>query len=575
MRFNVTLAGLLLAVSTPLAAATVRGAIVAKEIGGPGVAKIKVTGIECAKPVLSFDDGTFVLNFPKRQPGEKVRLIVDEPGMVIVNFRDLWFTLLKEPSAEPLILVLCRKDEREEMARRFYQVGKNDTIEQSYRRKVKELQDNHQATEAAMERLRIERDQAREAEKRALEKLERATAEEVSSFYAHPAPTVYRSDAAMGLNTLGIWYRRQNRLEEARKSYDKALEISRTLAEQSPGTYLPDVEETLNNIGNLLSDQNRMQEAEKVYDEALDISRKLAEKDPTTFQPSIASTLNSLGILLRKQNRLEEALEDFKEALKWYRGLTKLSSDPMTYLPRVAETLRNLGILSHDQNRLEEAQKHFIGAFEIYSNLAREKPVQYEPEIQSTYGEALDISLKLAQQNPDIYQPYVAVLQKNLGALYRDQDRKEEAREYFAQALAVYEELAKRNRDRNLNKNALIYFKEAQAIYISFGIENPKQYAKEIESTYVEMLDVSRKLAQEKIEVNGREETRQDYYLPEVAMILRDLGVLKRDQGRKDEARKNLSEALVNYETLASGKKAELYRQDVDLTKRLLDSLTN
>jgi len=343
---NTTLVGLLLTVPNPLPASTVKGVVLKDQMGGEGVADVRVSAIEGANPVLSLSDGTFVLEFPNRQPGDTVLLIVQKPGMVVVNEFQLQLTLPKAASAAPLILLLCRAAQRDEMTRRFHRLNNFDAIEQRYQKKFEDLQAKNQATEAAKEQLRIERDQAREAEQFAAEKLARAKLGEASELYLYAMSIVYQSSTSTTLSNLGIMYRRQNRLEEARKAFDEALEIRRKLSRLNADTYLPDVAETLNDLGNLLSDQNRMQEALEDYDEALEIRRKLAQQKRQQkfdiYMPAVATTLNNLGILRRKQNRMEEARKAFDEALEIRRTLAQ----------RMEEALK-----AHEARPLDPAQR--------------------------------------------------------------------------------------------------------------------------------------------------------------------------------------------------------------------------
>jgi cell division protein FtsB len=174
---------LLLAVSIRVGAATIRGLILANELGGPPVAHVQVSAVEGANAVSSLSNGTFVLEFTDKQPGETVQLIVQKPGMVVVNEFQLQLTLPKDAKAAPLTLLLCRAAEREEMASRFYRLKSFDAIERSYRKKLEDLKAKNQATEAAREQLRIERDQAREAARSASEQLAKVKVGEASELY--------------------------------------------------------------------------------------------------------------------------------------------------------------------------------------------------------------------------------------------------------------------------------------------------------------------------------------------------------------------------------------------------------
>ena len=158
-------------------------------MGGPGIPNVQVSAIGGDNSVSSLSTHVCLRN-QNKQPGEEVQLFVQEPGMMVVNDFELRFTLPKDADAEPLILLLCPEDERQEMARRYYQLDSFDPIEKRYQKQLEDLQAKNQATEAAKEQLQIERDRAREAELHAAEELAREKVEEVSDFYDHTAPPV-------------------------------------------------------------------------------------------------------------------------------------------------------------------------------------------------------------------------------------------------------------------------------------------------------------------------------------------------------------------------------------------------
>jgi tetratricopeptide (TPR) repeat protein len=526
---------LLLPISARLDAATVKGVILANEVGGPPIANVQVSAVGGANAVASHSDGTFVLEFPDKQPGETVQLIVQKPGMVVVNDFQLRLTLPKAASAAPLILLLCRAADREEMARRFYQLRSFEAIEQSYRQKLEDLRAKNRATETAMEQLRIEREQAKNAAQGAAERLARVKVDESSDLYRYAVSLFAEGKADDALSFLnekrlaesvaearkrkaaaenelmqvvqayalkGQLLVSKFQFEEAQSAYKGAIAIAPNNAEanlnlglfsqklnrlseadSSYGRALVllrqegdegGVATILNNLGALRRDQNRMGDARRAYHEALEIRRKLAKQNPDTYLPYVATTLNNLGVLHRDQNRMEEARRAFDEALEIRRKLVRQSSD--TYLPDVAATLNNLGILHRDQNRLREARK--------------------------AYDEALEIRRKLAQKNPDAYLPDVAATLNNLGILYSDQNRMNEARRSYDEALDAYRKLAKQNpatylpyvatalnnlgvllREQNRMGEARRAFSESLAIYEAFAKTNPKKYGQRVEST--------------------------------------------------------------------------------------------
>jgi len=62
--------------------------------------------------------------------------------------------------------------------------------------------------------------------------------------------------------------------------------------------------------------------------------------------------------------------------------------------------------------------------------------------------EALKIRRQLVQQNPDTCLPYVAQTLGNLGILDATQNRMEEARAHYREAISIYKEFSKRDPSR-------------------------------------------------------------------------------------------------------------------------------
>ena len=531
-------------------------------------------GADGANPAASDSLGMFTLEFPQRQPGHTVRLVVNKEGYEVVN--DVQVTELTLPSpveARTVTILLCKEGSREEMARRYYRLKSIEAIDETYKRRLKELEEKEQATAEAQTRLQQQREEAIGAAGKAAEELAKEKPQEASEIYRKAmqlfldgkvdealailsgeklqrmaaearekkaqaekaieeavqawllrariltvqfrfseADQAYREaieispesleanfafarfsqnlnrygtaeplylkclelarrsgnqpDVAMTLNNLGVLNREQNRMEEARMAFKKALKTYRELAQKNPEVYLPYVATTLNNLGVLNSDQNRNEEARMAYEEALKTYRELAQKNPEVYLPYVATTLNNLGVLNTEQNRNEEARMAYEEALKICRELAQ--KNPEVYLPHVATTLNNLGNLNSKQNRKEEARKAFEEALKIRRELAQENPEVYLPYVATTlnnlgvlnsnqnrkdearkaYVEALKTYLELAQKNPEVYLPYVARTLSNIGILNAEQNRKEEARKVYEEALQIYEGLAKHDSDR-------------------------------------------------------------------------------------------------------------------------------
>jgi hypothetical protein len=78
---------------------------------------------------------------------------VKQEGYVVVNDVQLQLTLPAKAEDKILTIILCKADDREEMARRYYRLKSFDAIEESYRKRLKELEDTQQATAAALTKL--------------------------------------------------------------------------------------------------------------------------------------------------------------------------------------------------------------------------------------------------------------------------------------------------------------------------------------------------------------------------------------------------------------------------------------
>jgi len=267
------------------------------------------------------------------------------------------------------------------------------------------------------------------------------------------------TDSEMSRHELENSGTEQNRMDEARQHFERALELRRPLAQRDPRAYLPDMARTLNNLGNLDRLQNRTDEARQHCEESLKIYRQLAQQNPDEYVPYLAATLNNLGSLDRLQNHLDEARRHYEEALIISRQLAE--QNPAKYLPNMAMMLNEFGLLDAMQNRMDEARQHYEEALKIDRQLAEQSPSVYLPDLAMTlinfgrldaiqnqmdearqhYEEALKIHRQLAEQNPAVYLPDLAMTLNNLGKVDRLQNRIAESRARYQEALSLFRNL--------------------------------------------------------------------------------------------------------------------------------------
>jgi tetratricopeptide (TPR) repeat protein len=414
--------------------------IIANELGGPPVPNVPiyVTG---ANPTTSLTDGTFTLQFPRNQPGETVRLVVQKKGFEVVNDIQLQLPLPKNPESELLTILLCKEGDREEMARRFFRLKSFAAIELSYKNKIQELVAKNQATKDALAGLAKERDIAKAAAEKTAEELARLTPELTSDLYQQ-AMSLFLSgqvDEALKLlddkelqhsmeavqkrkadidkevaKVVKVYLLRAQllttllRFDEAAKAYQTAVEVA------------PDSYEAQFSLAYFSSELNRFPKALDAYGRALELSRRKEDKAET------GKILSNMGFLYFGQNKLAEARRCFKDALEAFGGLAQ--QKPTLSRAGTARALFNLGLLDQGENRLDEARKDFEQALEIFR--------------------------WLEQNYPNTYLPQVAHALDKLGALDQDQNRPDEARKAMEEALRIYRDLEQKHPGAHLQEVA-------------------------------------------------------------------------------------------------------------------------
>jgi tetratricopeptide (TPR) repeat protein len=324
---------LYLLASAYVQAATLKGVILANELGGAPVPNVQITTVAGANPTASLNDGTFSLQFPGKQPGELVQLVVRKPGYVVVNDIQLRLPLPKDPEAEPLVIFLCKEGDREEMARRFYRLKSVEAVEQFYQKRLKELEEKNQATVAALEELHRDRDQAKAAAEKTAEELARSKPVPTSEIYQQAMSLFLSGKPEEALKILN--------LEALRHSAEVARQ-HRAEAEKEAKKAEKEVKEAIQNYllrAQLLVTLFRFDEAEKTYQEAIEL------------QPDNLQVQFSFAYFNQKLNRFSEALVAYGRVLELARQSGHRS--------RVAMTLNNLGILYRDLNRMEEALRSY------------------------------------------------------------------------------------------------------------------------------------------------------------------------------------------------------------------------
>ena len=216
------------------------------------------------------------------------------------------------------------------------------------------------------------------------------------------------------------------------------------------------------------------------------------------------------------------------------------------------------------------------------------------------YEIALGLCRKLAKDNSQTYEPYVAKILNNFGAIYRQQNNFTPALEVYEEALRLYRKFAKDNPQTYepdvamiLNNFGILHsaqgdFAQAQAEYEEaleirkrLAAANPQAYEPDVATTlhnlanlhsvkyeftqalpeYDEALEIRRRLAY----------ANPQAYDPNVAMTLNNLAILHKNQGDFAQALEKYEEALGLYRKLAKDN-PQAYEPNVAMT---LNNLAN
>jgi tetratricopeptide (TPR) repeat protein len=158
---------------------------------------------------------------------------------------------------------------------------------------------------------------------------------------------------------LGDLYSDQDKLDEAEKMYERALQgYEKALGPDHTSTL-----DTVNNLANLYSDQGKLDEAEKMYERALQGNEKALGPDHT----STLMTVNNLATLYSDQGKLDEAEKMYERALQGYEKALGVESIA-TYVPAL-NTNWGLGSLFQCRGDLAKARMMYSKALVGYEKV--------------------------------------------------------------------------------------------------------------------------------------------------------------------------------------------------------------
>ena len=236
--------------ATEVQGAIIKGTVILDGEGGPGAVNVQITdSAHTGGPWASDSDGGFTLDYPNRAPGERVRVGVIKEGYVVVNWVQLDLALPKDPNAYPLQIIICKEADREEMARRFYQLKGDEAAEKTYQQKLKALEDENKSDAVTIARLQEERDQAKAPAEKAAAELARNQPGQGSAMYQEAQRLFLAGKIEAAIALLDDEKLRQAAEQAQKTAFRSALEV-RTRKQQPQDWAM-----TQGNLGNALRDQ--------------------------------------------------------------------------------------------------------------------------------------------------------------------------------------------------------------------------------------------------------------------------------------------------------------------------------
>ena len=341
----------------------------------------------------------------------------------------------------------------------------------------------------------------------------------------------------------------QQRLQELEEERDRIMDNLRNSADAMARIDQSELDAEMQEVLNLYEQGNVDEAMQKLEDMKLE-ERFIQTLDKKHEGERIVAEATEDSVLVL--NQLRSSVEMYQNSGNWEKaGKTlKLLADKLnTY-----DDIFDYAYFCQEQNDLNDAEVYYEKALEIIQRLAKDNPQAYEPDVAMTlnnlavlykgtqrfteaegiYKQALEIRQRIAKDNPQAYEPDVAMTLNSLANLYSNTQRFTEAEDMYKQAQEIYQRLAKDNPKAyepyvagTLYNLAILYYNT--------------QHLMEAEDMYKQALEIYQRLAKDNPKA----------YEPDVAATLNNLANLYSNTQRFTEAEDMYKQALEIYQRLA------------------------
>ncbi len=192
--------------------------------------------------------------------------------------------------------------------------------------------------------------------------------------------------------------------------------------------------------------------------------KKKGEGDPEKLAEQLGNNANEFSILASLTASDLSVPDHFKKASYYFEKAITASRDSEE--PEfTAEKIMTYAYFLEDNNQEDDALPLFQEAAEMVKPMAKAEPERFEPglaqilndlgalyyklhnfeEAGKSYYDSLEISTRLAKEEQATYQPVIATTRLNLAMVYEDTGQIDKARATYEEGMSVFEQLAEEN----------------------------------------------------------------------------------------------------------------------------------
>jgi tetratricopeptide (TPR) repeat protein len=278
------------------------------------------------------------------------------------------------------------------------------------------------------------------------------------------------SDQANAYKSLGHITQETGSSEDAINLYGQALTIFDQLARahSSDPRYRQGLAQSHYSLGTLYSLTGRPILAEENLGRALALREELVRQYPDNpdYQNDLAQSHAGLGhFFYSSKERSKEAEAAYQRSLDLRKGLVRTHPNVPAYQIGLATTYLNLAVQHRHTRSLQQVEDEFRQSLAIWDTLARGHPSRYLSkrdyihnnlgvlysdhkrweDAEASFNKALDIRDRLAWAHPNVsdYQSKLGKTHHNLGALYAEVGRPALAEDHLRKGMQIHEQLVR------------------------------------------------------------------------------------------------------------------------------------